>query len=122
MRNKKYMKCEDNVYMDLKEKQRNKRLAILKKSMMFCMMLLVSTLIMSTPVFASSAVEGKFTGFKDIVVSFVTGIGLIITLWGIFEFGNAMQTQEGGATSQAMKRVGGGLVMIIAPEILNAMV
>ena len=50
----------------------------------------------------------------------VTGIGSIITLYGIFEFGNAQQTQDGAAKSFAIQRISGGLIMVIAPQLLHA--
>lgn len=82
-----------------------------------CLML---ALLASQPVLASGAeaVTAKFNILKDIVATVVSSIGTIVTLWGLFEFGNSMQTQEGGAQSQAMRRVGGGLVMVIAPQLL----
>ena len=46
-----------------------------------------------------------------IVTDLVTGIGSIITLYGIFEFGNAQQTQDGAAKSFAIQRISGGLIM-----------
>lgn len=67
----------------------------------------------------TAAVTAKFTILKNLVATVVSSIGTVITLWGIFEFGNSMQTQEGGAQSQAMKRIGGGLVMVIAPQLIT---
>lgn len=81
---------------------------------------LLLALFSSQPVLASGAgaVTAKFNILKDIVATVVSSIGTIVTLWGLFEFGNSMQTQEGGAQSQAMRRIGGGLVMVIAPQLL----
>lgn len=81
---------------------------------------LLLSMFTSLPVMASGAgaVTAKFNILQEIVATVVSSIGTIITLWGLFEFGNAMQTQEGGAQSQAMKRISGGLVMVIAPQLL----
>lgn len=57
-----------------------------------------------------------------IVTDLVTGIGSIITLYGIFEFGNAQQTQDGAAKSFAIQRISGGLIMVIAPQLLQLFV
>lgn len=81
---------------------------------------LILALLTSQPVLASGAgaVTAKFNILKEIVATVVSSIGTIVTLWGLFEFGNSMQTQEGGAQSQAMKRISGGLIMVIAPQLL----
>ena len=57
-----------------------------------------------------------------IVTDLVTGIGSIITLYGIFEFGYAQQTQDGAAKSFAIQRISGGLIMVIAPQLLQLFV
>lgn len=70
------------------------------------------------PVYADE-IQTAFNNLQSIVASFVSSIGMIICLWGIFEFGNSMQGGGDGAmTSMALKRIGGGLVMIIAPQLL----
>ncbi len=73
------------------------------------------------PVFASadSIFDQKFTVFQDLVSSFVSAVGIIITLWGFFEWGNSMQSGDGSAQSMAFRRIGGGLVMLLAPQILS---
>ena len=94
-----------------------------KKIMCMAVMLLICMTCYTIPVFASSAIiTSKFNTLKDIVAGVVTAIGAIVVLWGIFEFGNAMQTQDGGAQSQALKRIGGGLVMVIASQLLALLV
>lgn len=91
-----------------------------KRMMQMAAACLMLALLASQPVLASGAgaVTAKFNILKDIVATVVSSIGTIVTLWGLFEFGNSMQTQEGGAQSQAMRRIGGGLVMVIAPQLL----
>lgn len=73
------------------------------------------------PVLASAEdiFDQKFTIFQDLVSSFVSAVGIIITLWGVFEWGNSMQSGDGSAQSMAFRRIGGGLVMLLAPQILN---
>ncbi len=94
------------------------------KTAIFVEMIIFATLFASNAVFASGAdvVTAKFDILKNIIASIISSIGIIITLWGIFEVGNSMQMGEGGATSQAMKRVGGGLVMVVAPQLLTLLV
>lgn len=113
--------------MELKkkeEKMRKKRMkAGLKKMTAFLCMAFIFAVSSSVPVFANAqAITSKFDILKDIIAAIVSGIGVFVTLWGLFELGNSMQTQEGGAMSQAMKRIGGGLVMVVGPQLLALLV
>ncbi len=71
---------------------------------------------------SADAVTGKINVLKDIVAAFVSAVGVIITLWGIFEWGNSLQSQDGAGQAHAFKRIGGGLIMIIAPQLLTALI
>lgn len=116
--------------MELKKKEekmrkmRKERMeASLKKTMVFLCMAFVFAVSSSAPVFANAqAITSKFDILKDIIAAIVSAIGVLVTLWGLFELGNSMQTQEGGALSQAMKRIGGGLVMVVGPQLLALLV
>lgn len=66
-----------------------------------------------------STVTAKFDTLKDLVASIVSGIGVIISLWGISEFGMAMQGNDGMMQSHSFKRIAGGLIMVLAPQILT---
>lgn len=70
----------------------------------------------------AAAVTAGLTKLKDIVAAFVSAVGVIIVLWGIFEWGNAMQSQDGMMQSQAFKRIGGGIVMTLGPQLLSVIV
>lgn len=52
----------------------------------------------------------------------VSSIGAIILLWAFFEVGVSMQSQEGTMQAMGFKRVGGGLVMTLAPQLVNAII
>lgn len=67
---------------------------------------------------AAAVVTQKFDVLKDLVLAVVTAVGAIVTLWGIFELGNSMQNHDGSAIAAAFKRISGGLIMIIAPQLL----
>lgn len=79
----------------------------------------VITMASSTGTTAISAPLGTLL---NIVTDLVTGIGAIITLYGIFEFGNAQQSQDGSAKAYAIQRITGGLVMVVAPQLLQLFV
>ena len=74
---------------------------------------------------ASAAASGAdvisqgFDGLLSIVTALISSIGTIILLWGLFEWGLSLQGQDGFTQSTAFKRIGGGIVMILAPQLLN---
>jgi len=70
----------------------------------------------------STPISGPLNTLLTIVTDLVTGIGSIITIYGIFEFGNAQQSQDGAAKSFAIQRISGGLIMVIAPQLLQLFV
>ena len=57
----------------------------------------------------------------DMLAAFVSSIGSIVTLWMIFEMGMAVQSQEGTMQANGIKRVGGGLIMVLAPQLITAL-
>lgn len=82
-------------------------------------------LLMTQPVLATSGANVITSGMQnltDLVKAFVSAVGVIITLWGVFEWGNAMQANDGMMQSAAFKRIGGGLVMVLAPQLLPLLI
>ena len=79
--------------------------------------------LFAVPVFASSAgatvIENGFATLLDIVKALVSAIGTIVLLWGLFEWGTSLQSPNGAEQSSAFKRIGGGLVMILAPQLIG---
>lgn len=67
----------------------------------------------------TAAITGSFNNLIDLVKAIVSSIGALVTLWGIFEYGNAMQSNDGMMQSMGFKRIGGGLVMLLAPQLLT---
>ncbi len=73
------------------------------------------------PVYATSGnaiITNGFSNLQSIVTAFVSSIGSIVVLWGLFEWGNSVQSQDGMMQTQAFKRIGGGLVMTLGPQLL----
>ena len=68
---------------------------------------------------AGGTIASGFTNLLDIVKSLVSSIGTIVLLWGFFEWGTSMQSQDGVMQSSAFKRIGGGLVMVLAPQLIS---
>lgn len=89
----------------------------------FFSMFILTILMTCTPVYATEAanvVAAKFTAFQNLLGGIISSIGSIITLWGISEWGIAFQGSEGTMQANAFKRIGGGFVMAMAPQILSA--
>lgn len=70
----------------------------------------------------AQAVTNSFNSLKEIVVALVSSIGTIVLLWGFFEWGTSMQSTDGVMQSSAFKRIGGGLIMVLAPQLISAFV
>ena len=85
-------------------------------------------LFLAVPVFADAASDGATviqTGFAtllDIVKALVSAIGTIVLLWGLFEWGTSLQSPDGVQQSTAFKCIGGGLVMVLAPQLISLFV
>ncbi len=73
------------------------------------------------PVLADE-LSDKFASLVDVGRTIVVGIGTVITLFGFFELGMSMNSQDGGAQAQAFKRISGGFVMVVAPALLSLFV
>ena len=75
------------------------------------------------PVFASAEgnelIKTSFQSLLDIVIAIVSSIGAILILWGIFDFATALQSQDGAMQSNSFKRIGGGLVAVLGPQLLS---
>lgn len=89
----------------------------------FFSMFILTILMTCTHVYATEAanvVTAKFNAFQNLLGGIISSIGSIITLWGISEWGIAFQGSEGTMQANAFKRIGGGFVMAMAPQILSA--
>ena len=70
----------------------------------------------------TTPIKSSFDNLKAIVTAIISSIGTIITLWGISEWGIAFQGQDGTMQASAFKRIGGGMVMVLAPQIVGLLV
>lgn len=103
--------------------KRNLRVRFLKKTVPAVIIAAVMMTMFTVPTFASSAgatvIENGFATLLDIVKALVSAIGTIVLLWGLFEWGTSLQSPNGAEQSSAFKRIGGGLVMILAPQLIG---
>lgn len=113
---------ERKFWTGIRRLLRDKR--IRKAAGMITLSLAYALLICPEIVMASGAasVTASFNTLKEIVVALVTSVGTIVLLWGFFEWGTSLQSQEGVMQANAFKRIGGGLVMVLAPQLITAFV
>lgn len=76
----------------------------------------------ATTTIDTSSITSSFDNLKSIVTAIISSIGVIITLWGVSEWGIAFQGQDGTMQATAFKRIAGGMVMILAPQIVDLLV
>ena len=96
----------------------------MKKYMMTAVVLSFYMLICLCPevAYASEAaraeVMGKFNSFESLLADLISTLGTIYTLWGISEWGLSWHESNGTMGGQSFKRIFGGLVVILSPQIL----
>jgi hypothetical protein len=99
----------------------------LKKSLIESAKLMLSamalTLLFYLPVFAAGGdgaaiVKNGFNVIYTIIAAVVSSIGTLFLLWGLFEWAQSLNSQDGGAQSIAFKRVGSGLVATLGPQLI----
>lgn len=97
-----------------------------KKEYHFILASLVLTVIfvLGNPsfVYANTALNGvrtQLNNLLNLVSTVVSSMGAVITLWGISEWGLSLQGGNGGMMeAQGFKRIIGGIVMILATNLL----
>lgn len=60
----------------------------------------------------------KFISFETLFTDLISTLGTIYTLWCISEWGLAWHESNGTMGGQSFKRIFGGLVVILSPQIL----
>lgn len=68
---------------------------------------------------AQNQVVGKFQTFSTLFTDIISVLGEIYTLWGVSEWGLAWHESNGTMGSQSFKRIFGGLVVVLSPQILS---
>lgn len=68
---------------------------------------------------ANTLIQTKVAILESLVSSIISSVGMIVSLWGIAEWGIAFQSNDGTMMPHALKRIIGGLIMIVAPTILT---
>lgn len=104
-----------------------KKTMMCAKTMFALSMAAFNITMLVNPVFAQSTdgselVTNSLALLFSIVAAFISSFGGLQVLWGVFEWGNATNTQDGMMQSMSIRRIGGGLVQTIAPQIVTALI
>lgn len=81
----------------------------------------LSFLCYAHPVLASGVIDDKFSTLYDLIASIVSNVGVFFLLWGVFEFSTAWMGGDGSMQANAFKKMGGGIIAMLAPELVKAM-
>lgn len=81
------------------------------------------TMLFCLPVYATAGdgaaiINTGFDAIYTIIAAIVSSIGALFLLWGLFEWAQALNTQDGGAQSMAFKRIASGLVATLGPQLI----
>lgn len=78
-------------------------------------------LLLTTPMnaFAAAQVQGKINNLYSIVTTIITAAGAIVLAWGVFEFASAYQSRDTAQQTDSLKKVVAGILMCLAPTIIN---
>lgn len=117
-----------NTTFDAKEKEKVQMIIRIISMAVIGLFVFIVMYYPQTAVFAADASEGAqlvsdtVGKVYDIMAAFVSSVGAIIVLWMLFEMGMAVQSQEGTMQANGIKKVGGGLVMVLAPQLIGALI
>ena len=117
-----------NMTFDAKEKEKVQMITRIISMAVIGLFVFIVMYYPQTAVFAADASEGaqlvsnSIGKVYDMMAAFVSSVGSIIVLWMLFEMGLAVQSQEGTMQANGIKKVGGGLVMGLAPQLISALI
>ena len=69
--------------------------------------------------FAAAQVQGKINNLYSIVTTIIPAAGAIVLAWGVFEFASAYQSRDTAQQTDSLKKVVAGILMCLAPTIIN---
>ena len=102
-----------------------------KRIQAFLIFAIMATLVVFCPQITALAegendgaaiVTSSFSNLTSIFTAMVSSVGSIILMWAVFEVGVILSSSEGTMQAMGFKRVGGGLIMTIAPQLVNAII
>ena len=72
------------------------------------------------PVFAASDAEKAIKNMSDIIFGIIRAIGVILSGWGLVQVGMSFQSHDPSQRSQGFLCLAGGLIIVFAKSLLQA--
>ena len=108
---------ERRVYMNLIQKKEKRN--INGEAMETVLATMALLLMAPMNAFAAAQVQGKINNLYSIVTTIITAAGAIVLAWGVFEFASAYQSRDTAQQTDSLKKVVAGILMCLAPTIIN---
>ena len=99
--------------------EKSKRKAILKRYLAVSVAIAVVCVAM-VPVFAASDAEKAIKNMSEIIFGIIRAIGVILAGWGLVQVGMSFQSHDPSQRSQGFLCLAGGLIIVFAKSILQA--
>ncbi len=112
-------KNNSSLVVEQKRQRTQKRLS---KAAMFVSTLLVACLTVTIFAFADFDPETGINTLVDIVKGVVTGVGIIITIFGAVQFGTSFPSHDASQRAMGGLAMAGGLIVAGAPHIVDKIV
>lgn len=113
----------NNIVSPTTEACRRKRSLIWSLAIcgIYAMMLTTTVIAFATSSNYSSWLT-PFESFINTCISFISLIGKGILLWAFFEVSAALFSHDVSSIPQALRRIGGGCLLVFVEPLLNAMI
>ena len=98
---------------------KNKRNAVLKHYLAISVTVAV-VCVAIVPVLAASDAEKAIKNMSDIIFGIIRAIGVILAGWGLVQVGMSFQSHDPSQRSQGFLCLAGGLIIVFAKSILQA--
>lgn len=84
----------------------------------FLLLIILSPETMLASNNAKAEFMSTFASFESLFTDLISTLGTIYTLWCVSEWGLAWHESNGTMGGQSFKRIFGGLVVVLSPQIL----
>ena len=99
--------------------EKNKRKTILKRYIATAITCAIVGVFM-VPVLAESEAETAINNMSNIIFGIIRAIGIILAGWGLVQVGMSFQSHDPSQRSQGFLCLAGGLIIVFAKSILQA--
>ena len=99
--------------------EKNKRNTVLKRYLGIAIACAIVCIVM-IPVCAASDAEKAIKNMSEIIFGIIRAIGVILAGWGLVQVGMSFQSHDPSQRSQGFLCLAGGLIIVFAKSILQA--